>query len=166
MKSFKKGIMQRMNSNKIHPQNLRYSSLENNRIQAVEWRGSEKKRKVEIKIGPQNFLHVYDKMGSEVRVLNFDNILEVTLKLSSDNDQQLLLIHSDKEYDLVLMFVDVEKRDDFVNQLCSTLENSGVGFIREYLTHRNIIRHAYTHQKRKKKLEKFFKVIFAKVLLQ
>ncbi|XP_077992197.1 dual oxidase 1-like [Glandiceps talaboti] len=159
-----KGVMMKQMNNRVRAVNTASSSLEDvNMTKATEWRGKDANRNVQIKFGTNSVLHVKTGRGCTVRSLNFNNIMVMTIKLSSDRHEKMVALSSSKECDLILLFGDKEERTTFCDKLKTVLQTAGVSYEEINQSQRKLKNEAYTYRKRQKKLEKFFNMLFAKV---
>ncbi|XP_070539712.1 dual oxidase 1-like isoform X2 [Ptychodera flava] len=153
--------------NKAKPKTRVGASVEDiQMMKAIEWRGKDSDRNVQIKFGPGNVMHIKTGGGGNVRSLNFDNMQEIGLKLAIDNGERMVIISFQKEYDLALIFDNVEERESFLEELGVVLEAAGTATKQESMYQWKMKRNAYTYKQRQKKLEKFFKILFKKVSME
>ncbi|XP_062404238.1 dual oxidase 1 isoform X2 [Sardina pilchardus] len=137
-------------------------------ITAEEWQGvDEPARSVCVELDEQLRLQVCVPGGAALRSLSLAGHTHLqsplTLLLSSDRQQRALLLKLPKEYDLVLLFEDEERRAAFLGLLHSSLGEQQQVSTRS-LREKELLREAVTREQRERIVEVFFRNAFAKVL--
>ncbi|XP_077997407.1 dual oxidase 1-like [Glandiceps talaboti] len=162
---YKKIKMMKKMKGKITPSSSPiFVSLEDVKMaKATEWRGKDSSRDVQLKFGTDNVLQVKTGRGCNIRSFNFNNIAEVTLKVSTDKGERMLILSCPKECDLILLFENINERTTFLGRLKTVLQTVGIAYQEMTQSQRYLKNNAYTHQERQKKLEKFFKVLSSKI---
>eukprot|EP00057_Strongylocentrotus_purpuratus_P011839 XP_011666313.1 PREDICTED: dual oxidase 2 [Strongylocentrotus purpuratus] len=138
-----------------HPENTQ-SYLAN------EWCGfNEPVKEIEVCLGPKRCIRVMGQRGSKLhRSIDVGCPQRITIFMSSDSKQRYILVKLEKEYDLVLKFLDVDDRLEFVSDLQSFIgrEQNGVVMERRELREYDLLRMAVTKQQRQSVLERFIRL--------
>ena len=129
---------------------------------AREWLHHNYKRHVTVKIGPEDSLSTINRKGETLRKIDFASVSKVIVEITQDSAKKpMILIKSPRDHDLVLQFDNISARKKFLNKLESFL------FIRKKTlemihTFRDVmLDHAETNEKRRKKLDRFFREAYA-----
>ncbi|XP_041964956.1 dual oxidase 1 isoform X1 [Alosa sapidissima] len=134
-------------------------------ITAEEWQGlDEASQSVCLELDEQLRLQVCVPAGGLLRSLNLGGQSPLTLLLSSDRQQRTLLLKVPKEYDLVLLFEDEERRAAFLGLLHSSLGEQEQHISMRSMSEKDLLREAVTRAQRAQIVEVFFRQAFAKVL--
>ncbi|XP_030621162.1 dual oxidase 1 [Chanos chanos] len=134
-------------------------------ITACEWQGpNEPPREISLVMDNNKKLQIFNHSNSPVRSLNLDTQDYLDVMLSSDRQQNALLLKLPKEYDLVLFFEDEGRRSQFVGHLQSKLEDSSLGLTVKNMTEKELLKEAVTREQRAQILDTFFRHAFAQIL--
>jgi len=129
-----------------------------------EWLHQNYKRYVTVKIGSEEGLSILNRKGETLRKLNFINVNKVAVEITQDEPKKPMVLiksPSDHDHDLVLQFDNNASRKKFVNILESFLlqRKKTLEIIHTY---RDVmLAHAETYEKRRKKLDRFFRDAYA-----
>ncbi|XP_038077765.1 dual oxidase 2-like isoform X2 [Patiria miniata] len=132
---------------------------------AAEWCGYKSgTRPVQVALGPGKAIKVMNERGNKLyRTIDLTHHQKITLCVGPDGKQRFLLLHMEREYDLVLKFDGSESRGEFISEVESFLGSGeiGVGQERREIREKELLKMAITKEHRQKTLERFFRVAFA-----
>ncbi|XP_022093825.1 dual oxidase 2-like isoform X3 [Acanthaster planci] len=132
---------------------------------ALEWCGSKSgTRPIQVALGPGKAIKVMNERGNKLyRTIDLAHHQKITLCVSPDGNRRYVLLHMEREYDLVLKFDDIESRTEYISELQSFLGSGevGLGQERQETREKDLLRMAITKEHRQKTLERFFRVAFA-----
>ena len=115
-----------------------------------------------MKIDQSEGLRIISRKGETLRQLDFTEGNRVNVEVTQDSSKKpMILIKSPRDHDLVLQFDNLATRKKFVNQL-ETLVLTRKKTLEIVHTYRDVmLDHAETNEKRRKKLDRFFREAYA-----
>ena len=125
-------------------------------------------RVVKVSLGPGKQIQIVNEHGNKtLRQIDLSRVQQITLCVSSDRNQQYILIEVNQEYDLVVRFDDEEQRKGFVSDLQHWLERPDIEIkVRhEERREKNLLKLAITKEERQKSTERFLRLAFAQVIV-
>ncbi|KAH1002613.1 hypothetical protein HUJ04_008686 [Dendroctonus ponderosae] len=129
-----------------------------------EWLHANHKRLVKIKFGPEAVVHIIGRKGESLRVVNFKNIESVVVEESLDVTsvkKPMILVHVQRDHDLVLEFESVGSKKKFISKLELFLNSNKKSLLLTQVVREIMLAKAETKQRREKKLEHFFREAYA-----
>ncbi|KAK7092277.1 hypothetical protein V1264_008051 [Littorina saxatilis] len=130
-------------------------------MDAKEWRGKEAPRTIELHLTTKGTLEVFTTMGSHLRSIKLSAMSAVNVKLSANKKRNTVLVQVPQEYDLVVMFLNEEERNIFMDSLAEFVSGYElVDLVSFEIRETDLLNLATTKEKRNAMLEKFFKTIF------
>ena len=128
---------------------------------AREWLHQNYKRYVTVKIGPDEALCIINRKGETLRRMDFRSTPIIQVELTQDARKPMILIRSEKDYDLVLQFDSNTPRKKFLMKLEAFLMNNKKT-LEIYHVHKEVmLANAETKEKRQKRLDRFFREAYA-----
>nr|XP_016852928.1 PREDICTED: dual oxidase 2 [Anolis carolinensis] len=134
-------------------------------VQAFEWQDSKTTScPVYLQLHEGGLIKVFDSNLSVLRTITLKSQQPLETILSNNKGNKTLLLKIPKEYDLVLMFNSEAECKDFLGQLKTYLERSGLSLHISEMKQQQLLQKAVTKKQRKDILEIFFRQSFAQVL--
>nr|XP_060611324.1 dual oxidase 2 [Anolis sagrei ordinatus] len=134
-------------------------------VQAFEWQDSKTPScPVYLQLHEGRLIKVFDSKLSVLRTITLKSQQPLETILSNNKGNKTLLLKIPKEYDLVLMFNGEVECKDFLGQLKTYLERSGLSLHISEMKQQQLLQKAVTKKQRKDILEIFFRQSFAQVL--
>jgi hypothetical protein len=134
------------------------------KVLATEWLHRHQSRPVKVKFAPDGQVHVENRKGDRLRTITIKSVSAMLLEVTEDSTQDpLALLRIHKEHDLVLVFENMVVRRRFITILTQFLQVQSKELVITPTTHEEIFTTAETKEKRQQRLERFFKIAYARV---
>ncbi|KAL3866800.1 hypothetical protein ACJMK2_044068 [Sinanodonta woodiana] len=140
-----------------------------NTVLVTEWVGpKEGERSIKIKFDQtRKKIHVSDRTNKPLRMIDLRRTTgKIHIRFSDDSTRTLMSVRVPGEIDLVLRFGDEGYRDEFFRKIEDFFQKLGNTLERHMFSESMIMREAETKEKRKKLLDKFFRVVCLQVFRQ
>ncbi|XP_076455954.1 dual oxidase 2-like [Babylonia areolata] len=126
-----------------------------------EWRGKESPRQVEVHLTNNGTLELFTAMGSQLRTIKLSAMSVLNVKLGANKKRNTVLVQVPQEYDLVVMLLNEEERNIFMDKLHDLVNlYEHMDLVVFELRETDLFSMAITREKRNAMLEKFFKTVF------
>ncbi|GAV07211.1 hypothetical protein RvY_17080-2 [Ramazzottius varieornatus] len=133
------------------------------KVLATEWLHRYQSRPVKLKFGSDGQIHVENRKGDRLRTIKTRSVNAMMLEVTEDASQEpLALLRIHKEHDLVLAFDNIASCSKFRNLLKHFLEAQDKDLVVSPTSHEHIYTTAETKEKRQSRLERFFKIAYAR----
>ena len=108
-------------------------------------------------------MHVENRKGHRLRTITIKSVSAMMVEITEDSTlDPLALLRIHKEPDLVLVFENPAVRKRFIEILTKFLETHGKELVITPTSHDHIFTTAETKEKRQQRLERFFKIAYAR----
>jgi len=145
---------------KIKQDELKHGRLKD-KVMVKEWLDHNFKRNVKLKIGPKELCTV-NRKGEKLRIVSFTDLNSLYIETSrSDEKKPMILVRTPKDHDLVLEFDSESARKKFLDKVNYYFEASDKQLNVSSIDREQMLRNAETAQKRKDRLEHFFREAYA-----
>lgn len=129
-----------------------------------EWQGpKEGLRSVKVKcdVDKKAILVFADpNTRKPTRTLSCKDGGKMFLKESVDKQRNYLLIRVPREYDLVIMFDDIQSKNSFMDSIRQFGQAVGLNHVSAMVKEKELLKEAITKSRRQALLDKFFRVVF------
>lgn len=134
------------------------------KLDAVEWLHASRRRFVKVRFCPDGKIQVDCRKGERLRTIDTDPFQAMMVETTTDPTREpMALLRIPREYDLVLVFEDMALRAKFLKRLREFLKAESKDLVETLTTHEHLAEVAETKEKRKQRLEKFFKIAYGRV---